>query len=187
MSSEKGRIIVISGPSGTGKGSIIARLLELRPQMKFSVSATTRVRRENEEDGVAYYFMTHDRFREMISRDEFLEYAEYVGEFYGTPKQPIYDCVKNGTDIVLDIEVKGARQIMSKEPEAITIFVTPPNMDELERRLRVRGTDSEEKMKARLERARAELEEKVYYDNIVVNDNVNHAAEEILSIIIGKE
>ena len=183
MSNEKGKIIIISAPSGAGKGSVIQSLLELSPELIFSVSATTRTPRVGEEDGVSYNFVTHDCFEEMIKRDEFLEYAEYVGEFYGTLMKPVYECVESGKNILLDIDVQGARQIMAKEPGAITIFIIPPDMQELERRLRGRGTDSEEKLTARLMRARVELEEKDKYDHIVVNDRIDRAAKEILSII----
>jgi guanylate kinase len=147
------------------------------------VSATTRAPRAGEKDGISYYFVTHECFKEMIERDEFLEYAKYVGEYYGTPKKPIYECVESGKNILLDIDVQGARQIIAKEPRAISIFIVPPDMYELERRLRGRGTDSEEKLTARLERAFVELEEKDKYNHVVVNDRISRAAEEILSII----
>ena len=185
MINSKGRLIIISAPSGAGKGTIISFLMKLHPELVFSVSATTRKQRRGEEEGKSYNFVTHERFREMISRDEFLEYAEYVGEFYGTPKTPIFECISNGKDVLLDIEVQGARQVKSKMPEATSIFIVPPDMKELERRLRGRGTDSEEKLAARLEWARLEMEEKECYDYIVVNDYVSRAAEEILSIIKG--
>jgi len=183
MSKGKGRIVIISAPSGAGKGTVIHRLLELCPELVFSVSATTRSPRVGEKEGVSYYFTTRERFVEMIDRDEFLEYAEYVGEFYGTPKKPIYDCLEGGKNVLLDIEIQGARQVIAKEPEAVTIFIVPPSMRELERRLRGRGTDSEAKLTARLERARIELNEKENYNHIVVNEQVSRAAEEILSII----
>jgi len=179
----KGRLIIISAPSGAGKGTVIGRLMELRPDLVFSVSATTRAPRAGEQDGVSYYFVTRERFLEMISLGEFLEYAEYVGEFYGTPKKPIYECVDAGKYVLLDIEVQGARQVKELVPDALTVFIIPPDMEELEKRLRGRGTDSEEKLAARLERARVELEEKSHYDHIVVNDIITRAAEEILLII----
>jgi len=187
MSDTKGKLIVISAPSGTGKGTVIGELLKLRPEFVFSVSATTRSPRPGEKDGVDYHFLTQDRFREMISNDEFLEYAQYVGEYYGTPVKPIRECVDSGGTIILDIEVQGAKQVMSKVPDAITIFIVPPNMEELERRLRGRGTDSEKKLAARLERACQELNEKSHYNYTVVNDNVSRAADEILSIIDRKD
>ena len=183
MSSGKGRIIIISAPSGAGKGTVIERLMERCPQLVFSVSATTREPRIGEREGESYFFMTRERFLEMLKRDEFLEYAEYVGEFYGTPKKPIYDNLECGKNVLLDIEVQGARQVIAKAPDAVTIFIIPPDMQELERRLRGRGTDTEAKLTARLERARIEIEEKTNYDHIVVNDYVPRAVEEIMSII----
>ena len=183
MSDKKGKLVVISGPSGTGKGTVISELLKLRPELNFSVSATTRKPRPNEVNGVEYTFLSHDRFREMINNNEFLEYAQYVGEFYGTPVKPIIESINSGNSIVLDIEVQGAKQIMSKDIDAITIFITAPSMEELEARLRGRGTDSNEKILKRLERARQELAEKDNYDYIVINDSTSRAAEEILNII----
>ena len=183
MPRDRGRLYVISAPSGAGKGTVIRKVLELRPELALSVSATTRQPRAGEAEGVAYFFVSHERFREMVGRGEFLEYAEYVGEFYGTPKKPIYDRVDNGQDVLLEIEIQGARQVMGKEPDAATIFIVPPDMEELERRLRGRRTESEEKLASRLERARQELEEKGFYEYVVVNDIVSRAAEEIVAII----
>jgi len=183
MSESKGVLVIISAPSGTGKGTVIEELLRRRPDFVFSVSATTRAPRPGEVDGIEYSFVTHDRFREMITADMFLEYAEYVGNYYGTPSEPVDECLKDGEIIILDVEVIGAKQVMSKKPEAVTIFIVPPDMTELENRLRGRGTDSEEKLAERLERARHELLEKNHYKHVVVNDNVSRAAGEILEII----
>lgn len=183
MSNRKGKIIVISAPSGTGKSTVINRLLELRPELSLSVSATTRAPRTGEADGISYYFVTREHFREMIDNGEFVEYAEYAGEYYGTPRKSLYEHVDGGQDVLLEIEVQGTRQIMALEPDAVTIFIVPPDMEELERRLRSRGTDSEEKLTARLKIARQELEEKLYYAHIVVNDSIDRAAEEISLII----
>jgi len=183
MSDNKGKLVVISAPSGTGKGTLISELLKRRPEYVFSVSATTRSPRAGETDGVEYVFLTHERFKEMISNDELLEHAQYVGEFYGTPAAIVKECIDSGKTVILDIEVQGAKQVMSKMPEAITIFVVPPDMKELENRLRGRGTDYGDKLAARLERASQELEEKSHYKHTVVNDKVSRAADEILSLI----
>ena len=183
MSSAKGRLFIISAPSGTGKSTVISHMLKQRGDIVLSVSATTRAPREGETDGVSYRFVTQEDFKSMIARGEFLEYAEYVGEFYGTPAQPIKECVESGKDVILEIEIQGAKQVMEKDPEAVSIFIVPPDMDELERRLRGRATDSEEKLAARLARARQEMEEKSHYAHIVVNDDLSRAAEEIISII----
>ena len=185
MNSAKGRLVIISSPSGAGKGTIIKRILELRPQICYSVSVTTRTPRVGEIEGESYFFVSRERFLEMIEQEEFLEYAQYVGEYYGTPKKRILDTTESCRDILLEIEVQGARQVMELMPDALTIFIVPPDMIELERRLRGRGTDSEEKLLARLDRARKELEEKAHYKHIVVNDRVKRAADEILGIIEG--
>ena len=183
MTNQKGKLVVISAPSGTGKGTVISELLKLRPDIAFSVSATTRKPRENEVDGVEYRFLSHEQFQKMIQSNEFLEYAQYVGEFYGTPVQPVLDNINKGTHTIVDIEVQGAKQVMAKDIDTITIFIEAPDMDELENRLRGRGTDTEEKILKRLERARQELSEKIHYDYVVVNDNATRAAKEILSIL----
>ena len=185
MSKTKGKIIILSAPSGAGKGTLINRLLELCPDLVFSISATTRPPRDGEIEGVSYYFVTRDEFLKMVTGGGLLEYAEYVGEYYGTPKKPVYESLENGKNVLLDIEVLGALQVKAKEPEAVTIFIAPPDMRELERRLRGRGTDSEKNLAARLERAQIEMREKDRYDYVVVNDMVSRAADEILSIITG--
>ncbi|MCL2365673.1 MAG: guanylate kinase [Oscillospiraceae bacterium] len=183
MSNPTGRLIIISAPSGAGKGTVIKKLLELRPELCYSISVTTRKPRAGEIHGESYYFVSHERFQELIKAEAFLEYADFVGEYYGTPKSMIDDCIYYGKDALLEIEVQGAEQIMKKKPDAVSIFIIPPDMKELERRLRARGTESEEQLKARLERAEQELEEKVHYDYVVVNDDITRAAEEILKII----
>ena len=183
MSINRGKLVVISAPSGTGKGTVISELLKLRPDFTFSVSATTRKPRPGEKDGVEYHFLSHEKFVEMINNDEFLEHAEYVGERYGTPVKPIKENLDSGVTVILDIEVQGAKQVMTKDIEAITIFITAPDMEELENRLRGRGTDSDEKIASRLEQARHELKEMHHYDHVIVNDKASRAAEEILSII----
>ena len=187
MSKKEGRLIVISAPSGCGKGTVIKRLLELNPNICYSVSATTRAPRAGEIDGVSYHFISRDSFLKMIEDNELLEYAEYVNEYYGTPKQFITDCISNGKDVILEIEVLGAKQIMDKVPDAISFFLVPPSMEILERRLRGRGTDSEEKIKERLIKAESELKEKEHYAHIVVSDEVDRTADEILSIIEMRE
>jgi len=187
MSESEGILVIISAPSGTGKGTVIDELLKRRPDYIFSVSATTRAPRPGETDGIEYSFVTHERFRKMISADMFLEYAEYVGNYYGTPAGPVDEWLSSGKTVILDVEVQGAKQVMSKRPEAVTIFIVPPDMTELENRLRGRGTDTEEKLGARLRRAQQELLEKSHYKHVVVNDNVSRAAGEILKIIDRKD
>ena len=138
----KGVLVIVSGPSGAGKSTIISRVSKLRSDIRFSVSATTRAPREGEVDGVNYYFKTQEEFWEMIKADAFLEHAEYVGNSYGTPTAPVDENIAAGFTVILDIEVQGAAQIMEKRPDAVTVFLCPPSLEELERRLRSRGTDS---------------------------------------------
>ena len=183
MSNAKGKLVVISAPSGTGKGTVIKELLKLRPDFSFSISATTRKPRPKEKDGVDYYFISHDIFREMIKNNEFLEYAQFVGEYYGTPEKPVLENINSGKTILLDIEVQGAKQVMAKKTDAVMIFIMAPDMTELEKRLRGRGTDTEEKLIERLKRAEHELNEKDHYNYVIINDNAKRAAVEILSII----
>jgi guanylate kinase len=179
----RGRLFIISAPSGTGKSTVITRLIEKRGDLYFSVSATTRKARAGEADGVAYHFLSRDAFDAHIKNDDFLEYAEYIGDFYGTLKKPVLDHLESGNDIILDIDVQGCKQVKKAMPEAVTIFLVPPSMEELERRLRNRGTDTEEKMLKRLARARTELTEKTAYDYTIINDDVDRAAAEILAIM----
>ena len=140
----RGKTFIISGPSGVGKSTVLHALMESRKNLYFSVSATTRDPRPGEIDGVHYHFLDVDTFRERIARDEFLEYAEYVGNFYGTPKKFVDAAMNQGQDVILDIEIQGAIQVCSKRPDTVRIFIAPPSWSKLERRLTERGTDSEE-------------------------------------------
>ncbi len=179
----KGTLLVLSGSSGVGKGTIIAQVLEKRPELYLSVSCTTRAPRPGEVDGVNYYFISREEFQTRIERGEFLEYAEYVGNYYGTSMTVIREKLEKGVDVLLEIEVQGAAKVRERMPEAVSVFIVPPSFEELAQRLRGRGTDSEEKIQKRLETARREAKEIKNYDYIVVNDTVDHAAQEVLAIL----
>ena len=185
--SERGSLIVVSGPSGAGKSTVISRLMRENPDIVFSVSATTRAPREGEVDGKNYYFVTREKFKSMVDNGELLEHAEYVGNCYGTPKAPVFESIENGKSVVFDIEVQGAAQIKQQCPEAILIFVVPSDLSQIEKRLRARKTDSEEKIRGRLEQARRECERAKNYDYVVLNDDPDRAAEEMRSIIIAEK
>ena len=179
----KGRTFIISGPSGVGKSTVLKSLLAKRDNVYFSVSATTRAPREGEEDGVHYHFIDVDTFRNWIGKNEFLEYAEYVGNFYGTPKKYVDAAMDAGKDVILDIEVQGAIQVVSKWPDTVRIFIAPPSWDELERRLVERGTDTQEKIQKRLLRAKVEFQTAHTYDYFVINDTVENAVRELDAIM----
>ena len=174
---------MVSGPSGTGKSTIVNTVLDTCNDLSFSVSATTRQQREGETEGVDYFFVTKGRFQQMIDNNELLEHAEYVGNYYGTPRKAVLDKIENGSSILLDIEVQGAEQVKDQFPEAVTMFVIPPSWEELERRLVNRGTDSMEKIQARLKQAKSEIEKIENYDYIIVNDVLETAISEVISII----
>ena len=179
----KGKTFIISGPSGVGKSTVLKSLLEKRDNVYFSVSANTRTPRAGEEDGVHYHFIDVDMFRNWIAKDEFLEYAEYVGNFYGTPKKYVDAAMDAGKDVILDIEVQGAIQVVSKRPDTVRIFIAPPSWNELERRLTERGTDSQEKIQKRLLRAKVEFQTAHTYDYFVINDTVENAVQELDAIM----
>ena len=180
---KKGKLIVISGPSGVGKGTVVKELMEHNPQMKLSVSATTRPKRPNEIDGVHYYFISHEAFEKMISQNRFLEYAQYVGNRYGTPEEPVNKMLEAGYDVILEIEVQGGMQVMKNRPDAISIFVAPPSFQVLEERLRGRGDTEEDKIVMRLQQARVEYFLAPYYRYIVVNDKLEDAVADVQAIL----
>ena len=183
MSGKKGELIVLSGPSGAGKSTVIAELLSSRRDIYFSVSFTTRKPRTGEADGVNYNFISRREFERMIAGDELLEYAEYVDNYYGTSYQMVREKLDQGVDVLLDIEVQGAAMVKRRCPEAVLIFLIPPSLEELSRRLHRRNTDEESVIESRLKKARDECRESVHYDYLVVNDTVVEAAGEILSIL----
>ena len=182
----KGKLLVLSGPSGAGKSTVVSKLMERRGDVCFSVSATTRAPRPGEQDGVNYFFVTRERFEEMVRTGELLEHAEYVGNCYGTPRAYVEQRLEAGYNVILDIEVQGARQVMEAAPEAVLVFLIPPTLAELERRLRARGTESDEVIRGRLERAKEECRSD-FYRYIVINDDADTAAKELDAIISAEQ
>ena len=178
----KGILVVISGASGVGKGTVLGIMMNKRSDLAFSVSATTRDPRPGEVDGVHYYFITKERFEEMIANGEFLEYDAHAANYYGTPRAQAEEKMERGS-VLLDIEPNGAKQVKAAAPEATLIFIMPPSMEELEKRLRGRGDTSDEQIAMRLERAVWEMEQRSWYDHVVVNDDAERCADEILNII----
>lgn len=179
----KGKTFIICGPSGVGKGTVVSRLMEADPTLYFSVSATTRAPRAGEADGVHYHFLTRERFQEWIDAGDFLEHAQFVGNFYGTPRRYVDEAMDQGRDVLLDIEIQGAEQIHQKRPEAVRIYIAPPSWEELERRLTGRGTEDTEKIRSRLARGREEFAAARDFDYLVINDTVDHAVAEIRAIM----
>lgn len=180
---KKGLLTVISGPSGCGKNSVINELMKRRNNCWLSISCTSRNPRGNDQNGVDYYFLTRDEFEEEISNDSFLEYAEYTGNYYGTPKKYIQEHLNNGEDVILEIEIQGALKVKEKVKEAVFIFIMPPSMKELRRRLENRNTDSTSKIDERFKRAYTEINEVSKYNYVIVNDEISHAANKIDSIL----
>lgn len=177
-----GKLIVISGASGVGKGTVVKAMMAQRQDLFFSVSATTRPPRPGEVDGQDYYFVTRETFEAMIARGEMLEYDEHAKNYYGTPKAQVEEKQKKG-HVLLDIEPNGARNVKNNYPEAVLIFIMPPSVEELERRLRGRNDTPEDQITIRMERAKWEMEQRTWYDHVVVNDDPERCADEILRII----
>jgi guanylate kinase len=184
LASHRGRLIVIAGPSGVGKGSVVKRLLAWDPEgLALSVSATTRPPRPAEVDGRDYVFLDEGTFRGLVGRGEMLEWADVFGNLYGTPAGTVDQHLRSGRDLVLEIDVQGAAQIRERAPEALLIFLAPPSLADLERRLRGRGTESEDRIEERLERAAGEIAQAAWFDHVVVNDDLERATDEVAAII----
>ena len=181
---DKGMLIVISGPSGVGKGTVRKALFEKRGhRLVYSISMTTRKPRQGEVDGVDYYFVSREEFQKRLDKNQFLEWAEFVGNYYGTPKDKVEEQIEMGKEVVLEIEVNGALQVLSKVKDAVSIFIVPPGKQALYDRLRRRGTEPEEVIQERMAKANREFQLAHKYDYIVVNDDVDNAADRIMAII----
>lgn len=178
----KGRLFIVSAPSGCGKGTILAEVFKDR-KVYYSVSCTTRKPREGEVDGVNYFFLSEDQFSQMIKENGFLEYAQFSGNYYGTPKKAVMQNLEKGTDVILEIETKGAFQVKEKLPEAVMIFILPPSISELERRLRKRGTEDEATIAKRVSEAEGEIKRSFEYDYVIMNDDLDPAIADFKEII----
>lgn len=181
--SNKGRLFVLSGPSGTGKSTVVQRLVESHEHIRLSISATTRAPRDYETHGQEYFFLTKEEFEGRIERGEMLEYACYNGNFYGTPLDKVEQWLEEGFDVMLEIEVQGARQVKARMPNAILMFLVPPSMAEAEQRLRGRNSESDETFRARIEVSRDELAQAQYYDYVIVNTTVEDTICDIETIL----
>lgn len=183
----RGILIVISGPSGAGKGTICKEVLKYDPSLSLSISATTRKPRAGEKEGVNYFFVERSEFEKMIQEDQFLEWAEVYGNYYGTPKTFVEEELEKGKDVILEIDIQGAMNAREKFPDGVFIFIVPPSMDELEKRIKKRATETLEEIKMRFSKASSEIKYITKYDYIVVNDEVSKAACKVLSIITAEK
>ena len=178
----KGTLFIVSGPSGCGKGTVLAEILK-QDNVYYSVSATTRAPRPGEINGVNYHFLSKDEFEKLIENGGMLEYANYCGNYYGTPKKPVEDMLAEGKNVILEIEVQGALKVMEKCPEAVSVFILPPSLKELRRRLHKRGTETEEVIEKRIGEAAGEIRKAVNYDYVMINGELEIAVSDLLSII----
>ncbi|QYX34236.1 guanylate kinase [Sphaerospermopsis torques-reginae] len=180
-----GKLIVLTGPSGVGKGTLMQKLLQLHPELYYSVSATTRSPRPGEINGQNYYFITRSQFEKLVAQGEFLEWAEFAGNYYGTPRAAVLEQIQSGKLVILEIELEGARQIRASYPNALSIFILPPSFSELEKRIRGRGQDSQEAIARRLNRAQEEIEAAAEFDLQIVNDDFETALNQIEAVLFG--
>ena len=183
----KGKLFVVSGPSGVGKNTLLNVIIDSGEKVQYSVSATSRPIRPGEVDGKSYYFVTRERFEQLIEENALLEYAEYVGNYYGTPLGPIREAIENGVDVVMDVDVVGALKIKKRLPEAVLVFVTAPSFDIIRKRLIHRGDVAPGLMEERLERAKWECSQAEHYEYIVVNDDLKTAGEELKAIMLAEK
>ncbi len=180
----KGRVFIISGPSGSGKDTVLKKVFEKLPEIAFSISSITRPMRSGEIEGEKYNFITREKFETMLKNDEFLEYNSFVGNYYGTPKTPVINCIENGKDMLIEVDVNGAAQIRQKIKDAVSVFIMPPSLEILKNRLCGRGTDSDDIVEKRFAEAVQEIARASEYDYIVVNNDIETAVDEFVSIIM---
>lgn len=185
--SSSGKLIVLSGPSGAGKGTLCQSLRDAMPELQYSVSITTRAPRVGEIDGINYYYIGKEKFEQMLRDNELLEWAQVYDNYYGTPKKQVMDVLEQGQDIILEIDIQGAMQIKKQFPQGVFIFIVPPSISELEERITKRGTDSAEAIKKRLSCVSEELSYVTEYDYVIVNDTIESAIEKLKAIIIAEK
>ncbi len=183
----KGNLIIISGPSGSGKDAVLKKLFKKKCDINFSISSVTRGMRVGEVEGEKYNFISVESFQNMIKNDQLLEYNEYCGNYYGTPKKPVIDSIESGKDIILEVDVNGAEKVRNKITDSVSIFIIPPSFEELKRRLEGRGTESKDIIEKRLMEAISEIKRANEYDYVVVNDSLDEAVDSILSIILSEK
>lgn len=179
----KGGVFVVAGPSGSGKDTLFKELFKRKPEIKFSISSITRPMRVGEVEGEKYNFVTREKFLNMLENDELLEYNEYIGNYYGTPKAPVIAAIEKGEDILIEVDVNGAKEICQKLPEAITVFIMPPSYQELKRRLSGRGTETQDLIDKRMKEAISEIARATEFDYIVVNDDLQVAVDDIIEVM----